>query len=471
MRCPVLHCLALAAVALPLRADVEVGRILVKNGMLFTLQADETSPRKGYLLAGEDGKILRVGYGDPPPGIRATQTIEAAGKFVVPGFVSAHCHPYQAVTRGLATDQPLGGWLDTVRPYRAGIPAGDSYYNTLFGCIDLLRHGITTAFNFNDSNGQRDVDMEAFNGELASGIRFVHGYCLPVRGTRGVRLADFEAFYAYTRPFAKRAAFLAVGLGGYTCAVQDEDYTLLEGEIMARYGLYNEAHYLEAADPAQVAEQRAKFGWFAAGGELGPRLCFGHLVHPDDEILRKIAASGAGMVWNPLSNGRLASGVAEIPKMRRLGIRIGMGVDGQASADIADPFENMRSGLYSIRARYQDAAILAPRDVLGFHTLGSADVIGVADRVGSLEKGKYADFLIIDPHKMETGPVFDPYGTLVLACGVPNVERVYVGARLAVENGVCTNPDFARICAEVSARMARLRAGPASPAGHPSGRR
>ena len=470
MRCLVRLCLAGAALAVPLRADVEIGRILVKNGILFTLQADETQPRKGFLLAGEDGKILRVGYGDPPPGVRATQTLDAAGKFIVPGFVSAHSHAYQAVTRGIATDQALRGWFDAIRPYTVGVPPSDRYYTTLFGCIDLLRHGITTAFNFNDANGQQEVDAEAFNGELASGLRFVHGYCLPLKGSRDSRLGDFNAFYSFTRPFAKRSAFLALALGGYACVAADKDYALLEGEIMAKYGLYNQAHYLEPADPSQVASQRAKFGWFAESGELGPRLSFGHLVHPDDEILGSIARAGAGMVWNPLSNGRLASGVADIPRMRRLGIRIGMGVDGQASADLADPFENMRSGLYAIRDRYEDPGILSPRDVLGFHTLGSADVIGVADRVGSLERGKFADFLIVDPNKMEAGPVFDPYGTLVLACGVANIERVYVGARLVVENGICLNPDFARISAEVAARMGRLRATMATPAGHTDGR-
>ena len=419
---------ALAASAAA-RAEVEVGRILVRNGTLFTLQPGETNPRKGYLLAGEDGKILRVGYGDPPPGIRASQVLDASGMFVMPGFVSAHNHLYQSAMRGLASDQPLGGWLDAIRPYRTQGPPEDHYYQTLAGCFDLLRHGITTAFNFNDADGQTGIDVQGFSAELASGLRFVHGYCLPVGGTRQSRSADFDGFYAYTRRFSRRSAFLALALGGYSCIAPDKDYAMLEGEIMARYGLYNEAHYLEPAAPAQVAAQRARFGWFADSGELGPRLSFGHLVHADDAILSRIAASGAGMVWNPLSNGRLASGTPDIPKFMRLGIRIGMGVDGQASADVADPFENMRAGLYVIRARSEDPAALLPRDVLRFHTLGSADVIGVADRVGSLEKGKFADFLIVDPHLMETGPVFDPYGSLVLACGTPNIESVYVGAR------------------------------------------
>jgi 5-methylthioadenosine/S-adenosylhomocysteine deaminase len=458
MRFPFL--LGLAAILIPaaLHAEVEVGRILVKNGILFTMRADETEPRKGYLMAGEDGKILRVGYGDPPPGIRASQVVDASGMFVMPGFVSAHNHLYQFAMRGLASDQPLGGWLDAIKPYRTQGPLEDRYYETLASCFDLLRHGITTAFNFNDGNGQKGTDIEGFTAELASGIRFVHGYCLPVMGTRESRSADFEDFYAYTRHSARRPTFLAFALGGYSCIAPDKDYTMLEGEIMAKYGLYNQAHYLEPAAPEQIEAQRARFGWFVDSGELGPKLSFGHLVHADDAILQKIAASGAAMVWNPLSNGRLASGTPDIPKIMRMGIRIGMGVDGQASADIADPFENMRSGLYVIRARNEDPMALQPRDVLRFHTLGSADVIGVSDRVGSLEKGKFADFLIVDPHSMETGPVFDPYGSLVFACGTPNIARVYVGARLLIDHGSCLNPDFARVSAEVSHRMERLRA-------------
>ncbi len=459
---PFRHLLALvlAAALSPARlpAEGESVRVLVVNGTLFTLQPDEAQPRRGFLAAGENGRILLVGYGDPPPGIRAAQVVDASGKMVMPGFVSAHSHIYQAVMRGLGTDQALGGWLGAVMPYIYGAPPKDRYYDTLFGCFDLLRHGITTAFNFNDSNGQAGADVEAFKAEIASEMRFVHGYCLPMRGTRQSRLADFEAFNAYCHTFARRPAFLALALGGYTCAVGDKDYTMLEGEIMAKYGLYNEAHYLEAADLAQVSGQRARFDWFLDSGELGPRLSFGHLVHADDAMLGRIAAAGAGMVWNPLSNGRLASGVPDIPRMMALGIRIGMGVDGQASADLADPFENMRTGLYLVRAKFENPALLQPRDVLRFHTLGSASVIGVADRVGSLEAGKFADFLIVDPHSMETGPVFDPYGTLVLACGTPNIERVYVGSRLLVDHGNCMNPEYAVAKAEVDRRMARLRA-------------
>ncbi len=433
------------------------GRLLVRNGTMFTLKEGEVRPGKGYLLVGADGRILQVGVGDPPAAMTAATVVDATGMFVMPGFVSAHDHIYQSVMRGLAMDQTLFGWIDgALTPIDSLSTPEDRYYATVAGCFDLLRHGITSAFNFNDADGNPGLDREALRGELDSGIRFVHAYCLPFAGTRESRLKDFEAFYSYSRAFADRPTFLSIALGGYSCSTDDRSYALLEGEIMQKHGLYNEAHYQESPDPGEITAENARFPGYVESGEIGPHLSFGHFIHVDDEILRKVSKAGAAMVWNPLSNGRLASGVADIPKYRKLGIRIGMGVDGQASADVADPFENMRTGLYLIRAKYQDAHILQPRDVLSFHTLGSADVIGVADRVGSLEPGKFADFLVVDPHAMETGPVYDPCGTLVLACGTSNISQVYVGGRLVVDHGVCQNALFARVNAEANRRFHAL---------------
>ena len=158
------------------------------------------------------------------------------------------------------------------------------------------------------------------------------------------------------------------------------------------------------------------------------------------------------MSWNPLSNGRLASGVADIPKYLKKGIRVGMGVDGEASADLADPFENMRSGLYAIRDKYEDATVMSPYTVLYLHTMGSADVMGVADKLGSLEKGKFADFLVLDPK--DYGTVFDPYASLVLVTSQEDLVRVYVGGELKVEKGVVLNQPMEKIQSEVEKRSA-----------------
>ena len=147
--------------------------------------------------------------------------------------------------------------------------------------------------------------------------------------------------------------------------------------------------------------------------------------------------------------------MADIPAYLKAGIRVGMGVDGEASADLADPFENMRSGLYAVRDKYENATVMSPYDVLRLHTMGSADVMGVADKLGSLEKGKYADFLVIDPTRFRT--VFDPYASLVFVAGERDLERVYLGGDLLVHNGELVKQDMVKERAEVSRRVAAMR--------------
>jgi 5-methylthioadenosine/S-adenosylhomocysteine deaminase len=87
--------------------------------------------------------------------------------------------------------------------------------------------------------------------------------------------------------------------------------------------------------------------------------------------------------------------------------------------------------------------------------MGSADVLGVADRLGSLEPGKFADFLVIDPTRFRT--IFDPYASLVLVAGERDLERVYVGGDLLVQNGAILKQDMVKERAEVSKRVAAQR--------------
>jgi len=119
-------------------------------------------------------------------------------------------------------------------------------------------------------------------------------------------------------------------------------------------------------------------------------------------------------------------------------------------ADVADPFENMRTGLYAIRDLYQNAAVMSPYEVLYLHTMGSADVMGVKDRLGSLEPGKFADFVVIDPTRY--GTIFDPYASLVFVTEEPDIDRVYVGGDLMVDRGKVLHQDESKVLDEVERR-------------------
>ena len=117
----------------------------------------------------------------------------------------------------------------------------------------------------------------------------------------------------------------------------------------------------------------------------------------------------------------------------------------------------MRTGLYAIRDKYESATIMSPYDVLRLHTMGSADgPLNVANKLGSLEPGKLADFLIIDPARF--GPVSDPYASLVFVTSEPDLESVYVGGALRVDHGHLINQNITKVYTEVNERVARIRA-------------
>ncbi len=452
--------------------------LLVEDAVIFTMApgqttAAERAPIKGYLTVDASGHLLAVAAGTPPATLHARQVVDAHGHWILPGFISAHSHPWQAAFRGLAADSTLTNWLTAVYTDNAvKSQPEDFYWFTLSGMIDHLQHGITGLYSFNyGGHDKPDTDeAKTFNGyqfraEMDSGVRFVHGFDVGSATATGVTPAytaaqarvPLKAFLEWAKSEAATTPsgadrYLSTMVSGYTAFSDTQNQAVLDKALMDEFHLGNQSHYLEPPDTA--VEEQAKFRWFTDTGLLGPTMIFGHFIHTTPAILDATGKAGASMSWNPLSNGRLASGVADIPKYLKYGIRVGMGVDGEASADLADPFENMRSGLYAIRDKYEDATIMSPYDVLKLQTMGSADVLAVSDRLGSLEAGKLADFLMVDPTRF--GPVTDPYASLVFVADERDLERVYVGGQLLVLRGVFMKQNAAKVQAEVNRRVAAI---------------
>jgi cytosine/adenosine deaminase-related metal-dependent hydrolase len=90
------------------------------------------------------------------------------------------------------------------------------------------------------------------------------------------------------------------------------------------------------------------------------------------------------------------------------------------------------------------------------HTLGSAEVLNVGDRVGSLEVGKFADFLVLNPKAPDVGPIFDIYATVVLSLSTRNMESVFVGGEAVVQAGEILSHDFPSIRDSAHERVNRM---------------
>ena len=430
-------------------------KLLVRNARLITLDPARPPCFTGWISVGPEGLIAGLGAGDPPAGLQATEYVEAGEAFVAPGFVSAHSHLFTSGSRGLGADQPLYGWIDAMTTFTRHADAEDIYWCTLHGALDFLSNGITTAYDFTDSRlplsldpqGQRIADMPLKPAEYAeaqirakidAGLRFVNSVMLNDEvGSAAEVLERFARTKAYAERYVDTGFYLGSAISGAVQWSTTPSTARLEVEAMRRFGVVNQPHFLETAEEMEL--QRSKWSWYRDAAAFGPDLVFGHFVHATPEMIQEAGRCGCGMVWQPTSNGRLASGFANIPACTEAGMRIGVGLDDQSCTDVSDPWQNMRMGIYTQRANVRSPAAMEVGRMLELHTRGSAAVLGIGDRVGSLEIGKHADFLLVDPADPDTGPVWDPVATYVLACGLRNLKAVYVGGELANREGRSTS--------------------------------
>jgi cytosine/adenosine deaminase-related metal-dependent hydrolase len=448
-----------------------VTTLLVHGATLLTIDPARPDAFVGWFTVGQDGRLTAVEEGAPPADLVADTVLDATGMIVAPGFVSAHSHLFTSGSRGLGMDAALYEWIQAMTAYTEKADARDIYWMTRHGAQDFLRNGITTAYDFTDVGLPFEAESSTSSGyvgtippvdyqhaqleaKVDAGLRHVHSVML----AQGPFALD-EALSHVDETVARAAAVasdlhLGVAVSGTVQWAESRQTAELEVAAMRKYGLLNQPHLLETA--YGVEAQQARFAWYRDAGALGPDLVFGHFIQTTPEIIAEAAAAGCGMSWQPLSNGRLASGVASIPEIRAAGMRVGVGLDDQSCTDNADPFANCRFGIYLLRASRRDPSAMPVRDMLTLHTLGSAEVLGISDDVGSLRVGRFADFLVVDPRDPDTGPVWDAYGTYVLACSLRNLKQVWVGGRQVAEGSRLTDPEAGRVVEEVHERMHRI---------------
>ena len=190
-------------------------------------------------------------------------------------------------------------------------------------------------------------------------------------------------------------------------------------------------HLLEAEYNRQEEPLRA----LDLAGVLGPTLIGAHAVHVTDDEIALLARRGVRLAHCPLSNMRLASGIMRLGAIHAQGLRVGLGLDGGTN-DTSDMFNNMRAAVGLQRAVTRNPAIYPTvADALHLATLGGAEVLDMADQIGSLAPGKQADIIVLNPQTLNFAPRFDDVSQVVFNAQPSNVEWVFVDGRVLKERG------------------------------------
>jgi 5-methylthioadenosine/S-adenosylhomocysteine deaminase len=233
------------------------------------------------------------------------------------------------------------------------------------------------------------------------------------------------------------------------------------GEIAARRGGLFCTHAAETeAEQATVAGRygRSVIRHLDHLGLLDARTVLAHCVWLDDEEIAILARRGATVSHNPVSNLKLASGIARVPDLLAAGVRVTLGTDGAISGNDLDLWLALRLAATLHKGATRRADAVSPAQALRMVTRDAAAALGAADRLGSVEAGKLADLVLIDLARPHALPMFDPVTHLVYSCGKADVRHVFIGGRQVVRDGALTRIALADTLAEVAALAPRIAA-------------
>jgi 5-methylthioadenosine/S-adenosylhomocysteine deaminase len=173
-------------------------------------------------------------------------------------------------------------------------------------------------------------------------------------------------------------------------------------------------------------------------GLLGQDMISAHCVWASDKEIEILAKTESTCAHNPESNMYLGSGIAPIPEMMEKGVNVSLATDGPASNNNLDMFEAMRFAALLHKVKKLDPTIVTATDVLRMATINGARAINAEDNLGSLEKGKLADVVLIDLKRLNTTPTYDIISNLVYCATGDNVDTVIVDGKVLLRKGEFT---------------------------------
>lgn len=422
---------------------------------ITVLQADGTL-LENRIVAIRGCHIARLGKTMPEG--EWGEVIDGKDRLLIPGLVNAHTHVPMTLMRGYGDDMPLESWLyDRIFPFEDKLTDEDVYWGSLLGIAEMLASGTTS---FTDMYYFCDRIVQAV---LESGIKANIG--------RGTSCFDETKKYrdlpAYQELKELVASYQNEGGGRVRIdSAPHSEYTTRPdiladmADFAAEKNLRIQVHLSETKKeqlecvgrhgktPARVMEEAGLFDLPVTAA---------HCVWLTDSDIELLADKKVFAAHCPQSNLKLASGIAQVEKMRRAGIRVALGTDSAASNNNLDMFEEMRS-----------AALLAKGISLDPCALPAGEALKMATRVGALSQGREdcgdiaegyrADLAVLSLKRPAMNPLHSALSNVLYAAGNSDVEMTIVDGRVVYRDGEFPTLDIERIVFETNRCVKNLLA-------------
>ena len=390
------------------------------------------------ILAIKESQIVYVGQENQKILKQADQIIDYQGAWIMPGLVNCHTHSAMTGLRGIRDDSNLHEWLENyIWPAEAEFTPEMTTKAVKEALTEMLQSGTTT---FNDMYNPNGVDIaEIYEAVKASKMRC---YFSPTLFSSDVETtaetiartrAIIEIIKDYQDPNFK---VMVAPHSPYSCS---RDLLEASLELAKEENIPLHIHVAETQEESGIILKRYGKRPLAFLDELGyldHKAVFAHGVELNEAEIARLADSQVAIAHNPISNLKLASGIAPVVQLQQAGVPVGIATDSVASNNNLDMFEEGRTAALLQKMKSGDASQFPIETALKALTIEGAKVLGMEDEIGSLEVGKQADFLVIQPQgKIHLQPQENMLSHLVYAVKSSDVDHVYIGGEQVVKDG------------------------------------
>jgi 5-methylthioadenosine/S-adenosylhomocysteine deaminase len=425
---------ALPAVAQQRGTRMTAVDLLVLNGTLVTMDKDHRVIEDAG-VAIKNGRILAVGQRkDILRRFTSAQTVDARDKIIIPGLINGHTHIPMTLFRGLADDLDLQDWLTKfIFPAEAkNVSEEFVRAGTRLGLAEMIRGGTTTY-----------CDMYYFEDAIADETARAG-----VRGVLGETVIDFpvadnktnaEAM-AYVEKFVQKwkgHELITPAIAPHAPYTVSEEHLKAVRAFSDRTGAPIVTHISETkreVDDSIKAKGASPIDYLARIGFLNERVVAAHVVWPNAGELKILKRAGVGVVHNPQSNMKLASGVAPVPQMMKEGLKIGLGTDGAASNNDLSMWEEMDTVAKLHKVFSGDPKVISAEEAFELATIRGAEALHLEKEIGSIETGKRADLVLVERDALNQIPLYNVYSHLVYATKASDVETVIINGRIVMRD-------------------------------------
>ena len=415
--------------------------IILRDAHIVTMNSKyQIIPDGAVAIQGD--KILAIG---PTSNIlnsyKSSQILDCKGKALLPGLINAHTHVPMTLLRGLTDDQRLDVWLlGYMMPVeREFVSPEFCDLGTRIACAEMLRSGVTTfvdMFYFEDSiaHAAAEIGMRAICGQTV--LKFPS----PDAESYEDALSAANLFIQKWKDHPLIIPAVAPH-SAYTCT---EDILLACTQMATEYDVPILTHIAETSQEEEQWRETYEMPivpWLKKLGFFDAKVIAAHCVHVDSGEIHTMQHYSVGVIHNPSSNLKLASGFAPVTDMLSEGLCVGIGTDGPASNNDLDMFEETRLASLIAKAVTNDPTALPARTAFAMATILGAKALNMDHLTGSIEIGKRADLILLDLNTLHAQPTFDRdpdsiYSRLIYAAKSFDVTHVMINGRWMMQDRV-----------------------------------